>query len=71
MLMVFPQLIDYDRYNNSLTKLRDKKEKSLSDEKNLFKVRFMKLKVLLFPTSVSLSKTLKSRPTSMNISIQL
>jgi amphiphysin len=33
-------LLDYDRYNNSLTKLRDKKEKSLSDEKNLFKVIF-------------------------------
>lgn len=33
-----PQLVDYDRHNNSLTKLRDKKEKSLSDEKNLFKV---------------------------------
>ena len=33
-----PQLVDYDRFNNSLTKLRDKKEKSLSDEKNLFKV---------------------------------
>lgn len=33
------QLTDYDRFNNSLTKLRDKKEKSLSDEKNLFKVR--------------------------------
>ena len=32
------KLIDYDRYNNSLTKLRDKKEKSLSDEKNLFKL---------------------------------
>ena len=32
------QLVDYDRFNNSLTKLRDKKEKSLSDEKNLFKV---------------------------------
>jgi len=31
-------LVDYDRFNNSLTKLRDKKEKSLSDEKNLFKV---------------------------------
>jgi len=30
--------VDYDRYNNSLTKLRDKKEKSLSDEKNLFKL---------------------------------
>jgi amphiphysin len=30
--------VDYDRFNNSLTKLRDKKEKSLSDEKNLFKV---------------------------------
>ncbi|KAG7090740.1 hypothetical protein E1B28_009830 [Marasmius oreades] len=32
------KLTDYDRYNNSLTKLRDKKEKSLSDEKNLFKL---------------------------------
>ncbi|KAJ3005040.1 hypothetical protein NUW54_g4523 [Trametes sanguinea] len=32
------KLVDYDRFNNSLTKLRDKKEKSLSDEKNLFKV---------------------------------
>jgi len=31
-------LVDYDRFNNSLTKLRDKKEKSLSDEKNLYKV---------------------------------
>jgi len=30
--------VDYDRFNNSLTKLRDKKEKSLTDEKNLFKV---------------------------------
>ncbi|KAK0456797.1 hypothetical protein EV421DRAFT_1895995 [Armillaria borealis] len=33
------KLMDYDRFNNSLTKLRDKKEKSLSDEKNLFKAR--------------------------------
>ncbi|KAH9910162.1 BAR-domain-containing protein [Fomitopsis serialis] len=32
------KLMDYDRYNNSLTKLRDKKEKSLNDEKNLFKL---------------------------------
>lgn len=38
LIYVFPQLTDYDRFNNSLTKLRDKKEKSLSDEKNLFKV---------------------------------
>ena len=30
--------MDFDRFNNSLTKLRDKKEKSLSDEKNLYKV---------------------------------
>lgn len=30
--------MDYDRHNNNLTKLREKKEKSLSDEKNLFKV---------------------------------
>ncbi|KAL1747301.1 hypothetical protein HDZ31DRAFT_80540 [Schizophyllum fasciatum] len=32
------KLMDYDRHNNSLMKLRDKKEKSLSDEKNLFKL---------------------------------
>lgn len=32
------QLVDYDRFNNSYTKLKDKKEKSLSDEKNLFKL---------------------------------
>lgn len=32
------QLTDFDRHNNSLSKLREKKEKSLSDEKNLFKV---------------------------------
>jgi amphiphysin len=32
------KLTDYDRHNKSLTKLRDKKEKSLSDEKNLFKL---------------------------------
>ncbi|WOO81199.1 Regulator of cytoskeleton and endocytosis [Vanrija pseudolonga] len=32
------KLVDYDRHNNSLNKLRDKKEKSLKDEKNLFKV---------------------------------
>lgn len=30
--------MDYDRFNKSLTKLRDKKEKSLSDEKHLYKV---------------------------------
>ncbi|KAF7968100.1 hypothetical protein HWV62_38540 [Athelia sp. TMB] len=32
------KLVDYDRFNNSLTKLRDKKEKTLNDEKNLFKL---------------------------------
>lgn len=32
------KLVDYDRHNNSLTKLREKKEKTLSDEKNLFKL---------------------------------
>lgn len=34
----FEQLLDFDRHNNALTKLRDKKEKTLNDEKNLFKV---------------------------------
>ncbi|KAG6854077.1 hypothetical protein C0991_010824 [Blastosporella zonata] len=32
------KLVDYDRFNNSLTKMRDKKDKSLNDEKNLFKL---------------------------------
>ncbi|KAF8741682.1 BAR protein, partial [Rhizoctonia solani] len=32
------KLLDYDRHNNSLTKLREKKEKTLNDEKNLFKL---------------------------------
>ncbi|KDQ19817.1 hypothetical protein BOTBODRAFT_27241 [Botryobasidium botryosum FD-172 SS1] len=32
------KLVDFDRFNNSLTKLREKKEKTLSDEKNLFKL---------------------------------
>ena len=32
------QLVDYDRHSNTYTKLRDKKDKSLNDEKNLFKV---------------------------------
>lgn len=40
--------MDYDRHNNSLTKLRDKKEKSLSDEKNLFKV--LSFLLSLFPS---------------------
>lgn len=31
------KLTDFDRHNNSYNKLKDKKEKSLSDEKNLFK----------------------------------
>lgn len=31
------QLVDFDRHNNSYSKLKEKKEKSLSDEKNLFK----------------------------------
>ncbi|KAI0321010.1 hypothetical protein OF83DRAFT_1052026 [Amylostereum chailletii] len=32
------KLIDFDRHNNALSKLRDKKEKTLNDEKNLFKL---------------------------------
>lgn len=32
------KLVDFDRHNNALTKLRDKKEKTLNDEKNLFKL---------------------------------
>ncbi|KNZ51290.1 hypothetical protein VP01_400g14 [Puccinia sorghi] len=31
------KLIDFDRHNNAYTKLRDKKEKSLKDEQNIFK----------------------------------
>jgi len=32
------KLVDFDRFNNSLSKLREKKEKTLNDEKNLFKL---------------------------------
>ncbi|EOQ98922.1 Reduced viability upon starvation protein [Wallemia ichthyophaga EXF-994] len=32
------KLVDYDRFNNSLSKLREKKDKTMSDEKNLFKL---------------------------------
>ncbi|EST07706.1 Src homology-3 domain protein [Kalmanozyma brasiliensis GHG001] len=32
------KLVDFDRHNNSYSKLKDKKEKSLKDEQNLFKV---------------------------------
>jgi amphiphysin len=32
------KLVDYDRHNNALQKLRDKKEKTLKDEQNLFKL---------------------------------
>jgi amphiphysin len=42
------QLTDYDRFNNSLTKLREKKEKSLNDEKNLFRVGFLYFCSVLF-----------------------
>jgi amphiphysin len=33
------KLVDYDRYRLSLKKLNDKKERTLSDEKQIFKVR--------------------------------
>ncbi|KAJ9478175.1 Reduced viability upon starvation protein 167 [Pseudozyma hubeiensis] len=32
------KLVDFDRHNNSYSKLRDKKDKSLKDEQSLFKV---------------------------------
>lgn len=32
------KLIDFDRHNNAYTKLRDKKDKTLKDEQNIFKV---------------------------------
>jgi hypothetical protein len=47
-MLLFAQLVDYDRFNNSLTKLRDKKEKTLNDEKNLFKVRVIVVVVIIF-----------------------
>lgn len=64
------KLLDYDRFNNSLTKLRDKKEKSLNDEKNLFKVcqpmHTCCCSVMLCLIGVlSLSKTLRWRRMSM------
>lgn len=33
------KLVDYDRYRLSLKKLTDKKERTLSDEKQIYKVR--------------------------------
>lgn len=33
------KLLDYDRYRISLKKLQDKKDRKLSDEKEIFKVR--------------------------------
>ncbi|MCO5603529.1 hypothetical protein L7F22_057680 [Adiantum nelumboides] len=32
------KLVDFDRHNNTYTKARDKKEKTLKDEQNLFKL---------------------------------
>lgn len=32
------KLVDFDRVNNSFTKLKEKKEKTLKDEQNLFKL---------------------------------
>lgn len=32
------KLVDFDRLNNSFTKLKEKKEKTLKDEQNLFKL---------------------------------
>lgn len=34
----YSQLIDFDRHNNAFSKVKDKKEKSLKDEQNLFKL---------------------------------
>ena len=63
--------MDYDRFNNSLTKLRDKKEKSLNDEKNLFKVSTTYHTPLLVLTCLCRSnKTLRLHRTSMIISTQ-
>ena len=61
------KLLDYDRFNNSLTKLRDKKEKSLSDEKNLFKVCLPVHTCCCGVTTgtLSSSKTLRQRRMSM------
>lgn len=50
------QLTDYDRHNNSYSKLRDKKEKSLSDEKNLFKVCRVSINRLSAPDLLALSQ---------------
>lgn len=61
------KLVDYDRFNNSLTKLRDKKEKTLNDEKNLFKVRAVPVceRARAVVTLRSSSRTLRSRRTTM------
>jgi hypothetical protein len=68
------QLVDYDRFNNSLTKLRDKKEKSLSDEKNLFKVAALvnsPIKCGFLIMLFSCNKTTRSPQTTMTPSIRL
>ena len=64
--------MDYDRFNNSLTKLREKKEKTLNDEKNLFKVRspiavLLEISPNFFLCMGSLNKTLRSLLMNMNI----
>ncbi len=68
----YTQLLDYDRHNNSLTKLRDKKEKSLNDEKNLFKVRLCVSQADAPLTDVYRSnKNSRSRQMNMITSTQL
>jgi hypothetical protein len=76
------KLVDYDRFNNSYTKLRDKKEKSLNDEKNLFKVRppraatspfcsdraHSSSKTLRSPHKTTSTTTARSRPSSRSSS---
>lgn len=62
------KLVDYDRHNNSLNKLREKKEKSLSDEKNLFKVSYIaSTYVQVAHTEYRSSKTLSLLQTIMSI----
>lgn len=40
------KLVDYDRFRISLKKLQDKKERSLSDEKSIYKVRIASLRLV-------------------------
>lgn len=66
--LTFFQLIDYDRHNLSLTKLREKRDKNLSDEKKLFKVTEPPVSCGITHARCSSNKILRPLRTSSTIS---